>query len=135
MFSVQVKVNIDQHGFPRSTFHFTCYGRGGSKRRFSVFTAQLGLERGKVTRPVADLCQGGRVKVFPNQHDVPVNTGTNKLVELPLERSIKYTTTWPYEILTTFFHEHKITPTFVGHGKVDIAPGYATCSHRLSTMV
>ena len=135
MISVQVRVNIDQHGFPRSTFHYTCYGRGGSKRRFSVFTAQLALERGKVTTPVANLCQGGRVKVYLNKHVMPFNTGTNKLVEYPLARSIKYTTAWPYEILTTFFHEHKLTPTFIGDGKFDIIPGYATCSHRLSTMV
>jgi hypothetical protein len=78
-----------------------------------VSTAQLALERGKVTRPVADLCQGGQIRVAYNQYNLPVNNGTNRMVEEPLSASIKYSSAWHSEILATFFQEHKLTPTFI----------------------
>ena len=112
---LQVEVNIDKHGSPSSTFDFTCQGREGAKRRFSVSTAQLALERGKVTRPVVDLCHGGRVRVAFNRYDLDleVDTGANKMVSKMVSKSITYSTAWPSEILTTFFDEHQLTPTFI----------------------
>ena len=76
-------------------------------------TAQLVLERGKVSRPVAELCQGGQVRVAYNQYSMPVDIETNRWAEQSLSISIKYRVAWLYEILDTFFHEHKITPTFI----------------------
>ena len=62
-------------------------------------------------RPVVDLCHGGRVRVAFNQYDLDleVDTGANKMVS----KSITYSTAWPSEILTTFFDEHQLTPTFI----------------------
>jgi hypothetical protein len=80
-----------------------------------VSTAQLTLERGKVTRPVADLCQGGRVRVVYSmglEGEIVVDNGTNRMVEQPLSISIKCRNAWHSEILATFFHEQKLTPTF-----------------------
>ena len=76
-------------------------------------TAQLALERGKVTRPVADLCQGGRVRVAYDNDNWSVNNGTNRMVEQPLSICIENSAAMDSEILATFFHEHKITPTFI----------------------
>ena len=113
---LQVEVNIDKHGSPSSTFDFTCQGREGAKRRFSVSTAQLALERGKVTRHVADLCQGGRVRVTYSKRYMVlfgVDSGTNGMVEPNISQSITYSAAWHSEILATFIQEHKLTPTFI----------------------
>ena len=41
--------------------------------------AHLTIEKGKVTRRVADLCQGGRVRVaYDDKGILPVNSGTNQ---------------------------------------------------------
>jgi hypothetical protein len=119
-------VNIDQHGSPSSTFQYICQGREGIRQRFSVSTAQLALERGMVSRPVADLCHGGRVRVAYSQYNLPVNNGTNRMVgdsaEEPLSASILYSAAWNYEILATFFHSQMLTPTFIDNN--DTYPQY-----------
>jgi hypothetical protein len=78
-----------------------------------VSTAQLTLERGKVSIPVEDLCQGGRVRVAYDKWDLRVNNGTNTMVDQPLSSSIAENAAWHSEILATFLQEHKLTPTFI----------------------
>jgi hypothetical protein len=109
-----VKVHVDKHGSLSSTFDLTCHGKGGSKRRFSLFTAQLALERGKLNRPVADVCQGGLVRVAFDQYNlIEVDTGDNRMVEYDLKWSIIQNRADSYEILSSFFNEHQLTPTFI----------------------
>ena len=57
-------------------------------------TAQLALERGKITGPGADLCQGGRIRVAYNKYTLAVNNGTNRMVEEPLSAKIVYSSAW-----------------------------------------
>ena len=73
-------------------------------------TAQLALGRGKGTRSVTDLCQGGRIRVVLSPWEF--NTA-NRMKEGDLQESIIYSYASTHEILATFFDEHKITPTFI----------------------
>jgi hypothetical protein len=115
-----VKVSIDKHGSPSSTFQFTCHGRRGTKRRFSESSTHLKLERGKVTRPVTDVCQGGLVRVaFDQDYTFEVDTGANRMVKYPLSASINPVGAFDYEILSTFFHEHQLTPTFIDNNRTN----------------
>ena len=78
-------------------------------------TTQLTLERGKFSKPAADLCQGGRVRVAYDHYwdTLSVNNGTNTMVEKDIAVAIEYNSAWEEEILETFFQEQKITPTFI----------------------
>ena len=120
-----MKVHVDKHGYPSSTFHFTCHGRVGIKRRFSVSTALLELERGNVIRPlsVTDVCQGGLVSVAFKRSlfNFAVDMGENKMLKWPLGRSlIGGVRAFTYEILSTFLDEHQLTPTFLDDNNVHV---------------
>ena len=72
---------MDKHGSLGSTYNFTCHGRVGATRRFSVAAKSTKLElfRGKANRPAADVCQGGRIRVAYSPYSFEVED--NKMVK------------------------------------------------------
>ena len=62
---------------------------------------------------VADVCQGGIVRVAFNQEiDFEVDTENNTMLKYPVRESIIYGFSYHNEILSTFFNEHNLNPTF-----------------------
>ena len=68
---------------------------------------------------MADLCQGGQIRVafaqWPGMFEV--DTASQKMVEYPVSWSLVSALAYPHEILTTFFHEHHISPTFLNNNQ------------------
>ena len=90
-------------------------------------TAQLKLGRGK-NRPVADVCQGGLVRVgFKPSRGLEVNMERKSSgLEVDMERNemLKFhfresfrdgVGARDYEILYTFFNSQKLNPTFINN--------------------
>ena len=63
---------------------------------------------------MADVCQGGVVRVAHNPSDMEVDNGTNEIVLKPMAPlGSKYRSAWPYEVLSTFVHENQLIPTYI----------------------
>ena len=130
-----MKVNIDKHGYPSSSFNFTCHGdnsrpkrgplaaafvpaKSGTKRRFSEpgKPTQLLMQNGKVNRPLAYVCKGGLIRVAWNEIPglLDVDTEENKMVEFLYDGSQQTNhLTFPHEILTSFLMAHQLSPTYM----------------------
>ena len=104
---------MDKHGSLSSTYHFTCHGRVGATRRFSVAakSTQLELVRGKANRPVADVCQGGKIRVAYDPYALEVKD--NKMVKYHVRWSAWDGIAYNYEILSTFLNANQLIPTYI----------------------
>ena len=74
-------------------------------------STKLELVRGKANRPVADVCQGGRIRVAYNAYALDVKD--NKMVKYPVKWSAYYGDAYNYEILSTFLNAHQLIPTYI----------------------
>ena len=118
-----MQLNIDKHGSISSTFQFICHGIVGTTQRFSLAkptSTQLVMERGRVARPVGDVCKGGQIWVAYNLlHNflwAEFKEGRQSLVEhdySDLSHTLSKHTTFPYEILHSFLDEHQLSPIFL----------------------
>ena len=101
-----MQVDIDEKGSFHSTFLFTCHG-------MSSKSTQVELVRGRY-RPVADVCQGGQIRVAFNYRKTFFYARDDKMwYGDDVYWSILFGAAFPQEILTTFFNEHKLTPIFI----------------------
>jgi hypothetical protein len=68
-------------------------------------------KNGKVNRGIDEVCTDKFVRVAFNQdsESFEVNTETNALIEYPMKAGEP---AWPWEILSSFFANNKLTPTF-----------------------
>jgi hypothetical protein len=74
-------------------------------------STQMELVRGKVNRPVADVCQGGKIRVAYIPYVFEVKD--NKMVKYPVSDSAWYGVAYDYEILSTFLNAHQLIPTYI----------------------
>ena len=118
-----MQLNIDKHGSISSTFEFICHGVVGTTERFSLAkptSTQLVMERGRVARPVGDVCKGGQIWVafntLPKFLEFDLKDGRKSMVEYDysgLTHVYSKHITFPYEILYSFINEHQLSPIFV----------------------
>ena len=101
-----MKVHVDRQGSINPTFLFTCYG-------VSSKSIQLDLVRWKVNRPMADVCQGGQIRVAFYQYPHFFEVDNNKVKEWHPKWSILFGLAFPYEILNTFFDANQLSPIFL----------------------
>ena len=104
-------MNVDKQSSIDSSFVLNCHG-------VSAKSSKLELVKGRY-RPAADLCQGGQIRVafaqWPGLFEV--DTASQKMVKYPLSWSYMYGLAFPNEILTTFFNEHHLSPTFLNNNQ------------------
>ena len=107
---MQVTVKAKKDGSPNTIFKFQCSGNS------SHFHTMLLTKDGKVNRGIDEVCTDKFVRVAFNQEfdSFEVNTETNALIEYPMKvrSSFHGKHAWPWEILSSFFANNKLTPTF-----------------------
>ena len=102
---MQVTVKAKKDGSPNTIFKFQCSGNS------SHFHTMLLTKDGKVNRGIDEVCTDKFVRVAFNQDPgkFEVNTETNALIEYPVKAG-EYA--WPWEILSSFLSNNKLTPIF-----------------------
>ena len=118
-----MQLHVDKHGSISSTFEIICHGIVGTTQRFSLAKPthyQLVMERGKVARPVGDVCKGGQIWVafnfIPSFLMFELKEGQVSLIEhdySDLTHLYSKHLTFPYEILSSFLNEHQLSPIFL----------------------
>ena len=77
-------------------------------------STELLLERGRVSRPLRDVCRGGEIRVaYNNAPGLYLMDWNDKMVEYEYDgsQSINHVT-FPHEIITSFHKKHQLRPTY-----------------------
>ena len=113
-----MRVDVTKEGKLPSHFTFTCQGESDN-------STKLLMRKGKVNKPVKDICQNVPVKVayYQGMHWFMVDNGAmvgyvwirvgSKLYWYHESLSIHYGRAYPHEMLSTFFLAHNLSPTFL----------------------
>ena len=104
---VTVKAKID--GSANTIFQFQCPGNSSHSHMLLLY------KDGQVNRQIADVCRDRFVRVAFNQYsrNFEVNSETNAMIEYPrLTKKKVSNQAWPWEILSSFFANNRLTPIF-----------------------
>ena len=78
-------------------------------------STKLLMDRGRVSRPLGDVCKGGEIRVaYNNAVGRYLMDWNDKMVEYEYSgsQSINHVT-FPHEILSSFYNKHQLSPTYV----------------------
>ena len=100
----QVTVKAKTGGSPNTIFNFLCPGNSSQSHTLLLF------EDGHVNKEITEVCKDKIVRVAFNQDPAifEVNKETNAMIEYPVLPSRSRV----WEILSSFFTKHKLTPIF-----------------------
>ena len=78
-------------------------------------STKLLMDRGRVSRPLGDVCKGGEIRVaYNNAVGWYLMDWNDKMVEYEYDgsQSINHVT-FPHEILSSFYNKNQLNPTYV----------------------